>query len=73
MKQQPSNAPFELKSGSFGMWALAYGGLWFLLVLLVESGGGDLAAALAILIASGMTVVAAQNIIANFKEVPGGS
>lgn len=69
MKQQPNSAPFTLTAGSFGLWAAGFGGLWFLLVLLVEAGGGDLAAALAILIASGMTAVAAQNVLANFREV----
>ena len=67
------NAPFEIKSGSFGLWALAYAGLWGLLLVLVESGGGDLAAALAVLIAGGMTVLAADNIRKNFREVQGGS
>lgn len=67
-----NNAPFELPGGSFAMFALGYAALWGLLLLTVEAGGGDLAAALAVLIASGMTVVAAQNVISNFKEVPGG-
>jgi hypothetical protein len=71
MKQ--ADAPFTLEAGSFGLWALGYAGLWGLLLLLTEAGGGDLAAALAVLIASGMTVVAAQNILSNFREVRSGN
>ncbi|MBI3936920.1 MAG: hypothetical protein HY323_08080 [Betaproteobacteria bacterium] len=63
------NAPFEIASGSFGLWALGYAALWGLLILMVEAGGGDLAAALSILVASGMTVIAAENVIGNFREV----
>lgn len=63
------NVPFELKQGSFGLWALAYAGLWGILIVMVEAGAGDLAAALAVLIAGGMTVLALDTIRGNFKEV----
>lgn len=67
------NVPFELKGGSFGWWVAGYAALWGLLLLMVEAGGGDFAAALSVLVASGMTVVAAEGVIRNFREVRGGS
>jgi hypothetical protein len=63
------NAPFSLKADSFELWALGFFGLWGLLLLLVELGGGDLAAALAVLIAGGMTVLALDTVRGNLKVV----
>lgn len=62
------NAPFVLSAGSFQLWAIAYAGLWGLLLIMVEAGAGDLAAALAVLIAGGMTVLALDAVRGNFKE-----
>lgn len=59
-----NNAPFDPGS-NFGKWAIGYGALWVVLVMAVETGAGELAAALAVLIAGGMTVVAGDTVIKN--------
>ena len=59
-----NDAPFLIGS-EFGRFALAYGALWIVLLMIVESGHGDLASALAVLIASGATVVGLENVIGN--------
>ena len=61
-----SNAPFDIKAG-FGTFALGYGALWLILISMVEFGAGDLAAALALLIASGATVVGMQTALGNLR------
>ncbi len=59
-----SSAPFNMTS-DWGRFALGFGILWGTLLLLSEAGGGDLAAALAVTIAGGMTVVAMANVTHN--------
>ncbi len=58
------SAPFNITS-DWGKWALGFGLLWFLLALMVEAGAGELAAAIAVLVAGGMTVVAADRVTQN--------
>lgn len=68
---KPSDAPFEIPGG-WGVFALGFGALWAILIAMVETGAYDLAAALAVLIAGGMGVFAADKVIANFREVQRG-
>ena len=59
-----STAPFAVTS-DWGRFALGYALLWGTLLLMSEAGAGDLAAALAVTIAGGMTVVAGANVTHN--------
>ncbi len=58
--------PFELAS-DWRRFALGYGALWFTLLLLVEAGGEDLAVALAVLIASGATILSIEAVLRNLR------
>jgi hypothetical protein len=60
-----SNAPFQIPSGG-PVFALGFIALWAILIAMVEAGAGDLAAALAVLIAGGLFAVAAPKLVANF-------
>lgn len=66
MQNDPRAGAFTLV-GRFAPFALGYGALWFTLVLMVEAGGEELATALAVLIAAGMTAVSAEKVIANLR------
>ncbi len=59
-----NNGPF-VPASNFGKWAIGYGALWVVLILAVETGAGELAAAIAVLVAGGMTVVAGDTVIKN--------
>ncbi len=59
-----TSGPFNV-STNWGKWAIGYGVLWFVLIFAVETGAGEPAAALAVLIAGGMTVMAGDTVTRN--------
>lgn len=65
-KSSPERGPFNVAT-DWQRFALGYGALWFLLLLTAEAGGEDLAVALAVLIASGATIVSIEAAVRNLR------
>lgn len=66
----PTDTSVPFSSIPFGGWALAFAGLWFVLIMFVDFGAtAELAAALAALIAASATVVWLPSALANFQKV----
>lgn len=63
------NLPFQ-QATDVGKWAVGFGALWFVLIFAVDAGAGEVAAALAVLIAGGVTVVALDTVINDLGFAP---